>query len=48
MTWFDLTLGNDEDGRMVLVGVAQGVLLECSNRFPSIYTRTDHKVQYIY
>jgi len=37
------TVGNDEDGRMVLVGVAQGVLLECSNRFPSIYTRTDHK-----
>ena len=37
------TLGNENQGRMVLVGVAQGILLEFSDRFPIIYTRTDHK-----
>jgi len=37
------TVGNEEEGRMIIVGVAQGILMECGNRFPSIYTRTDHK-----
>ena len=37
------TLGNENQGRMVLIGVAQGILLEFSDRFPIIYTRTDHK-----
>jgi len=36
------TVGNEEEGRMIIVGVAQGILMECGNRFPSIYTRTDH------
>jgi len=31
-------LGNEEEGRMTLVGIAQGTLLECSDRFPVIYT----------
>ena len=37
------TIGNENQGRMVLIGVAQGILLEFSDRFPIIYTRTDHK-----
>merc|ERR1739838_154291 len=36
------TIGNEEQGRFILIGVAQGILMECSDRFPIIYTRTDH------
>ena len=37
------TCASEDEGRMVMFGVAQGVLLECGNRFPAIYGILDHR-----
>ena len=37
------TCASEDEGRMVMFGVAQGDLLECGNRFPAIYGIIDSK-----